>query len=60
MAHETKSPYTQGAKDNGAGCAKKTWRKTIVLISVKKSVKGKEKSGAVRYDVITQVVVLFS
>ena len=38
---------------------KKTWRKTIVLVSVKKSVKGKEKSGAVCYD-ITQVVVHLS
>ena len=39
---------------------KKTWRKTIVLVSVKKSVKGKEKSGAVYYDIITQVVVNLS
>lgn len=39
---------------------KKTWRKTILLVSVKNSVKGKEKSGAVSYDVITQVVVNLS
>ena len=36
---------------------KKTWRKTIVLVSVRKSAKGKLKCGTVNYDVITQVVV---
>ena len=36
---------------------KKTWRKTIVLVFVKKSTKGK---GQIKYDVITQVVVNLS
>ena len=52
--------YTAPQPHPPVASRKKTWRKTIVLVSVKKSVKGKEKSGAVCYDVITQVVVLLS
>ena len=52
--------YTAPQPHSPVASWKKTWRKTIVLVSVRKSVKVKEKSGTVCYDVITQVVVLLS